>query len=370
MKFNFYMPARVISGKGAVRANSAVFGKLGRQCLIVTGGASAKKCGALDDCVFALEQANVRYEIFSGIEPNPQTCTCFKAGALARETGAQFIVGIGGGSPMDAAKAVAVYAANPDMEELAIYTRSIPAKALPVVLIGTTAGTGSEVTGVSVLTNSVTGKKKSISGADCYAAVSFCDYSYTVNVPETITVSTALDAFAHAAESYLAASANELSRVYAARAMQLLRPFLLTLGEPFSVNEAQREALYTASVYAGLAINISGTCFPHTVGYYLTENYGVPHGFACIAFMPELLRRAKKYCPETLGAMEAVLDLSAAELAALLAKGVRFCVSVPAEEAASAVYPASIKNFDRSPGGFAEADAKAALAAFRSDFPL
>ena len=159
MKFNFYMPARVISGKGAVRANSAVFGKLGRQCLIVTGGASAKKCGALDDCVFALEQANVRYEIFSGIEPNPQTCTCFKAGALARETGAQFIVGIGGGSPMDAAKAVAVYAANPDMEELAIYTRSIPAKALPVVLIGTTAGTGSEVTGVSVLTNSVTGNK-------------------------------------------------------------------------------------------------------------------------------------------------------------------------------------------------------------------
>ena len=370
MKFDFFMPARVITGKGAVPNNSGVFRSFGKTCLIVTGGASAKKCGALDDCISALEREQIGYSVFSGVEPNPKTETCFRAGQLARETGAQFIVGIGGGSPMDAAKAVAIYAANPEMDELAIYKRSIPANALPVILIGTTAGTGSEVTGVSVLTNSETGKKKSISGPDCYAAVSFCDYSYTLNVPETVTVSTALDAFAHAAESYLASSANDLSRVYAARAMQLLRPFLCALGEPFSADEARREALYTASIYAGLAINISGTCFPHTVGYYLTENYGVPHGFACIAFMPELLRRANKYCPETLGAMEKDLALSAKDLAVLLAKGVRFSVSVSADEAISAEYPASIKNFDRSPGGFTAADARAALAAFRSDFPL
>ena len=370
MKFDFFMPTRVISGKGAVPSGSAVFRSFGDRCLIVTGGASARKCGALDDCIAALEREQIAYSVFSGVEPNPHTETCHRAGTLARETGAKFIVGIGGGSPMDAAKAVAIYAANPEMGELDIYRRAIPAKALPVLLIGTTAGTGSEVTGVSVLTNRATGKKKSISGADCYAAVSFCDYSYTLNVPEEITVSTALDAFAHAAESFLASSANDLSRVYAARAMRLLRPFLCALGTPFSADGAGREALYAASIYAGLAINISGTCFPHTVGYYLTENYGVPHGLACIAFMPELLRRAKKYCPETLGAMEDVLELPAKDLAALLAKGVRFGVSVSAEEAAAADYPAQIKNFDRSPGGFTAADARAALAAFRSDFPL
>ena len=210
MKFDVFMPVRVISGKGAVRANAAVLCGFGEKCLIVTGGASAKSSGALEDCVFALKSAHVAYEIFSGIEPNPQTAACFQAGVLAREIGAQFIVGIGGGSPMDAAKAIAVYAANPEMDELAVYSRAVPAKALPVLLIGTTAGTGSEVTGVSVLTNSVTGKKKSISGADCYAAVSFCDYSYTLSAPPAVTVSTALDAFAHAAESYLASSANDL----------------------------------------------------------------------------------------------------------------------------------------------------------------
>ena len=255
-------------------------------------------------------------------------------------------------------------------KEMIRQTMRLNAKALPVLLIGTTAGTGSEVTGVSVLTNSSTGKKESISGADCYAAVSFCDYSYTVSAPPAVTVSTALDAFAHAAESYLASSANDLSRAYAARAFTLLRPFLCGLGSDAVPDEAQREALYAASIYAGLAINISGTCFPHTVGYYLTETYGVPHGLACIAFLPELLRRAKKYCPETLGAMENDLGLTARELAALLAKVVRFDVSASAQEAASALYPAQIKNFTRSPGGFTADDAKAALAAFRSDFPL
>ena len=370
MELNSFMPVRVISGKGVVRANSGVFAQYGNKCLIVTGGASAKKCGALDDCVAALEKEGIAYEVFSGVEPNPQTRTCFQAGVMARETGAQFIVGIGGGSPMDAAKAVAIYAADPGMEELAVYQRAVPAKALPVLLIGTTAGTGSEVTGVSVLTNSVTGKKKSISGADCYAAVSFCDYSYTLHLPDPVTVSTALDAFAHAAESYLAASANDLSRLYAARAMALLRPFLCALGSPMRLTEENREALYAASVYAGLAINISGTCFPHTVGYYLTENYGVPHGFACIAFLPELLRRAKKHCPEVLGAMEEALGIPAKDLAALLARGVSFTVTISPAEAQKAVYTVPIKNFDRSPGGFTEADARAALAAFRSDFPL
>ena len=369
MKLDCYMPVKVVSGKGAVRSNGRLLRMFGSNCLIVTGGASAKKCGALDDCVSALEAENIRYDVFSGVEPNPQTRTCFLAGVRAREIGAEFIIGIGGGSPMDAAKAVAIYAANPEMEELAVYKRAVPAKALPVVLIGTTAGTGSEVTGVSVLTNSETGKKKSISGADCYAALSFCDYSYTLGVPAAITASTALDAFAHAAESYLAASANDLSRLYAARAITLLRPFLCGLGGDALPDEAMREALYTASIYAGLAINITGTCFPHTVGYYLTENYGVPHGFACIAFLPALLRRAKKYCPETLGAMEAVMDLSAQRLCALLAKGVSFGITVPAEDAAKAVYAAPIKNFDRTPGGFSEADAREALASFRADFP-
>lgn len=370
MKFDSYMPARLITGRGAVTANAAAFAKYGSRCLIVTGGGSAEKSGALADCVAALNTAGVSYEIYNGIGPNPTTRACFEAGARANAFGAQFIVGIGGGSPMDAAKASAIYAANPEFAEADIYTRAVPAKALPVLLIGTTAGTGSEVTGVSVLTLSETGKKKSISGPDCYAAVSFCDYTYTRAMPGGVTQSTALDAFAHAVESRLASTSNELSALYADRAVALLRPYLPHLTAEWEPKDAAREALYAASICAGLAINITGTCFPHTVGYYLTENYNVPHGLACIAFMPRLLRRAKEYCPERVGAIESVLDMHTETLTAMLARNVRFGFEIGPDEAAAALFPAQIKNFDRTPGGFTAHDARAALAGFGSDFAL
>ena len=369
MKFDSVMPARLITGKGAVAANSRVFALYGKSCLIVTGGASAVKCGALGDCTAALEKEGIRYRVFSGIEPNPQTKTCFAAGEAARAFGADFIVGIGGGSPMDAAKAAAVYAANPAFAEADIYTRAVPAKALPVLLIGTTAGTGSEVTGVSVLTLSATGKKKSISGPDCYAKVSFCDYSYSAKAPESVTLPTALDAFAHAAESLLASTANELSVLYAQKAIALLRDYILEKNNA-PLTDAQREALYAASVFAGLAINITGTCFPHTVGYYLTENYGVPHGTACIAFLPELLRRTKKYSPERLGALEEALGADTLCLAAALSGRVRFGFATGEADRVSALarFAGPVKNFDRSPGGFTANDAADAIMRFLSDF--
>lgn len=370
MMLDSYMPAKIISGRGCVNKNSSVFARFGRRCLIVTGGSSAKKCGALYDCISALQKENICYDIFSEIEPNPKTSTCFNAGKKARDFKADFIVGIGGGSPMDAAKAVAIYAACPEMGEDDIYLRTVPSKALPVILIGTTAGTGSEVTGVSVLTRASSGKKKSISGEDCYAKVSFCDYGYTLNIPEDITLSTALDSFSHAFESIMANSSNELSFLYAERAIALLKNYILSLGAGCCLSENEREKLYTASVFAGLAINISGTCFPHTVGYYLTEKYDIPHGKACIAFIPEMIKRAKKYCPEKIGAVENILGVSADEIIKIIGKTVCFNVIISKEEAASAckAFSGGIKNFDRSPGGFTAEDAFAALMGFSSYF--
>ena len=363
MNINAYMPARIVSGKNCVLNNAALLAGLGKKCLIVTGGSSADKSGALADCIAALESAGVSYERYGRIAPNPTVESCFEAGALARESGADFIVGIGGGSAQDAAKAVAIFAANPDMPQMDIYTRAIPAGRLPLALIGTTAGTGSEVTGVSVLTNGATGRKKSISGADCYADVSFCDYRYTLSVPFDITVSTALDAYCHAVEAYLATSCNDLTKLYALKAVEMLHGFV-GAPAPEALTEELREALYIGSIYAGLAINISGTDFPHTVGYYLTENYGVPHGKACAVFMPVLIDRAKKYCPEKLGAIEAITRCEASDMAAKIKAAAAVDVSVGREEADAVAqrWSAGVKNFDRSPGGFTVADAADALA--------
>ena len=357
-----YMPARIVCGKNCVRENASLLASLGNKCLIVTGGSGAEKSGALADCMAALESVGVAYERYGKIEPNPTAESCLEAGALARETGADFIVGVGGGSAQDAAKAVAIFAANPSMTVADIYTRTIPAKRLPVALIGTTAGTGSEVTGVSVLTGGATGRKKSISGPDCYAAVSFCDYRYTLSVPFDTTVSTALDAYCHAVEAYLASSCNDLVALYALKAVGLLCGFV-GAPEEAALTEATREALYIGSLYAGLAINVAGTDFPHTVGYYLTETYGVPHGKACAVFMPVLIERAKKYCPEKLGAIEEITGCEATEFAMKIKRAAAVDVAIGREEAEAAAqrWSAGVKNFDRSPGGFTVEDAVNAL---------
>ena len=369
MNIDSFMPVRLITGRGCVVASAGVFRRYGARCLIVCSRNAARVSGALADCEAALDAGGISYAVFDRIEANPLTATVHAAGETARQIGAEFIVGIGGGSAMDAAKAAAIFAENPGMGHTDLYTRAVPAKALPVLLIGTTAGTGSEVTGVSVLTNADTGRKKSISGPDCYAAVSFCDYGYTMRLPTGITESTALDAFAHAVESMLCANTNDMSALYARRAIGLLTPYVtsILLSRPAPLSEEERESLYIASIYAGLAINITGTAFPHTVGYYLTEQYGVPHGFACAAFMPALLKRAQKYRPDLLGA---VLDAAGEPLDSLIAvvgaAARQPLITIGREEALAAAerWKTGVKNFDRSPGGFTWEDAADALAAF------
>lgn len=366
MKFDCYMPVKVISGKDCVKKNASLFSGRGKNCLIVTGGTSAVRSGAFDDCVAALTAENITYTVFDKITANPYCDTCYEAGEFARKNNADFIIGIGGGSVLDASKAVAIYASNPDMSIEGIYSRVIPAKALPVFLIGTTAGTGSEVTGVSVLTHRQTGRKKSISGADCYAMISFCDYTYTKTVPSYGTFSTALDAFAHAVESMLNSTANELVYSYSGKAIALLKDYILRPDIPEKLSEEEREKLYTASIFAGLSINIAGCGFPHTVGYYLTENYNVPHGAACAAFMPLFLDNAKKYCPDKLGTIENILGVDHAELSAIIKSKLKFDFTISADEAEKVAlrWKDGVKNFNRSPGGFDYMQAAEALKSF------
>ncbi|NLA76569.1 MAG: iron-containing alcohol dehydrogenase [Clostridiales bacterium] len=361
---NSYMSARLVSGQGCIAENSAMLKKLGNTCLIVTGAGSAQSSGALGDVTAALEKENIRFEVFSGIGQNPLLSSCFKAGVLARETGADFIIGIGGGSPLDSAKAAAIFAANPEMVNMEIYSRSVPCKRLPVVLVGTTSGTGSEVTGVSVLTHDDTGVKKSISGEDCYAAISFLDPHYTYSMPYCVTVSTALDAFAHAVEGWFSPRLNSLAGVYAQKAIPIIFGGLKYLYENGVLPDAAlRDELYYASVFAGLELNICGAAFPHTVGYVLTEDYSVPHGRACTAFMPELIERAEKYCPERL---EALLAMCKTDRDALLepinsltaVEGVR----MSAEQISGyCARWSDVKNFRNTPGGFSADDARKML---------
>ena len=296
-----YMPVKCLWGNNAVSENSAELKSLGSKCLILTGKSGAVKSGALDDARTALEKEGIGYEIFDEIGENPLISVCHKAGAAARDTNADFLLGIGGGSVLDAAKAIAIYASNPVLSPIDIYKREYENAPLPVALIGTTAGTGSEVTAVAVLTNDETGIKKSISGPDCYAAVSFCDPKYTASLPYKSTVSTALDAFAHAIEGYFTPKGKGVLKLFAEKCIPELYRCLKTLSQTDTVADELREPLYYSSIYAGLVINNCGTAFPHPLGYVLTENYGIPHGMACAAFFAPYIDRCREFSPEKYG---------------------------------------------------------------------
>ena len=296
---NLFVNSKVISGKDCLVNNSNLLHQFGKKCLIVTGKSGAKKSGALDDAVTALSMQEIEFGIYDNIGENPLVSSVIEGGKCAREMGADFIMGIGGGSALDASKAVAICAANPEFDIDGLYNRQNPAKALPVVLVGTTAGTGSEVTGVSVLTNDNNMQKKSIGGADCYAALVFADAKYTYSMPYNTTVSTALDAFAHAVEGFFSPKCTEYPEVYARMAIPVIYKGLKTLyNEKALPSKDVRDELFLGSLYAGLELNVCGAAFPHTVGYILTEEFGVPHGKACAALMPHLLMKAKRHSTE------------------------------------------------------------------------
>lgn len=295
--FSFYMPVNVMGGKNAVFSNIQIFKSLGKKCLIVCGKSSAKKSGAIDDVISVLNNAEIEYKIFDEITENPLTVDCCRGGKVARDFGAEYIIGIGGGSPLDAAKAVCVYAANEHIIDDGIYTEQVINIPLPLIVVGTTAGTGSEVSGVSVLTR-IDGRKQSVGGRNYYARYALADPKYTYSVPFRTTVSTALDALAHAVESMFSPRADFLSKQFSLISARMLYPLLEKMQKTNELpDEAERDTLYYASLYAGFALNKGGTGFPHGMGYALTEDYGVPHGLACAVFLPQYIKEAMQADP-------------------------------------------------------------------------
>ncbi len=362
MRIDSYMPVRIVSGCGCLNANEQLLLSVGKKCFIVTGHSSAKKSGALDDVIEIFNKHSVEYFVFDEIEPNPQTVTCKKAGMKARELNCDYILGIGGGSVLDAAKAVAIYHSLPDITHYDIYNRNAPVSHIPVVLIGTTSGTGSEVTGVSVLTNSDNGLKKSISGPDCYADIAFCDSEYTKSVPVETKISACLDALSHAVEAFFAYSCNDIVEIYSKKAVSIIAPYIID-NRFDNLNDDDIDKLYLASIYAGLAINIAGTCFPHTVGYYLTESHNITHGRACATFFDILTDRAKKYCPEKFEAMKGLIPCEFVLFSEKVSRLADVKINVTEEEInlISSRWRDGVKNFDRTPGGFSYIDARNAL---------
>ena len=283
MKMDTYMPVRVVSGRDAIKENRDLF-KLGDSCLIVTGKNSAIKSGALDDVIDVLCDLGIEYVVFDGIHENPLVSECFDGGQTAFAVGARFVVGIGGGSPMDAAKAIAAYAANPAIAPEMIFSASRLSPSLPIIAVPTTAGTGSEVNPYAILTVDGEDRKQTFNSPYSYPKYAFLDPKYTCSMGLPGTVSCALDAFCHCIESYNSPKSTCFSQMAAVFGAKKIWHEFDALESGRKLSEQTRENLLYAACAAGVAINTTGTGFPHPMGYNLTFHSGLAHGRACAVF--------------------------------------------------------------------------------------
>ena len=353
MDFRYFVPVEIYGGEDCVRKNAAVFARCGSRALIVTGKSSAKN-GSLADVAAVLEANGQEYAVFDSVPPNPTVQSVEEGAALARRFGAGFIVAVGGGSPMDAAKAIAGLARQQAPE--GIFAHKIGADVLPMLHIPTTAGTGSEVTPYAIITNDEKQTKTSISAPSLFPKAAFLDGKYMKDLPQSVTVNTALDAVSHAVEGMLSVRAGALSDALARESLRLL------LGEYPSLSKGEytalsRQNLLNGAALAGMVIANTGTSPVHGMGYSLTYFHGVAHGRANGLLLPAFLAVCERKIPARMSEICAALGMSVREftdrVAALL--GGRESLT-DAERRDYAARAAKNKNVANCLAKFSEAD--------------
>ncbi|MEA4814440.1 MAG: iron-containing alcohol dehydrogenase family protein [Oscillospiraceae bacterium] len=295
MKQNFYLPTKIIMDTDCVAANAKQLAALGTKALIVTGAHSAHVNGSLDDVTQALKSEGRAYKVFDKVEPNP-TVECVYAGAkCARDAGCDFVIAIGGGSPMDSAKAIAMLAIQ-DIPEAKIFSGGYKER-LPLCCIPTTAGTGSEVTQYSILTNDSAKTKTSLASPVLFPDLALLDSKYMASLPRSTMINTVLDSMSHSAEGYLSVKSTAFSDTLALKAMRIIGRCLERLGTG-GLNGDDRADLLLASTMGGMVIVHTGTTAVHAMGYSLTYFRHIDHGRANGILLTEFLKRAERACPE------------------------------------------------------------------------
>ncbi len=353
-----YMPAEIFREEGALRRCGELAASFGKRCLIITSASAAEKSHALSDALDSMKNAGVEAIVFPHISQNPTIGECRLASDAIEAAHAHSVLAIGGGSVMDAAKAAAWMAENFIIDPEKLFDGSLKRPPLPLMLCGTTAGTGSEVSAVAVITDDY-GKKRSVKSAYCYARYVFADPRYTDTMPRAVTVSTALDALAHTVEGFLNPACDGISTMFAEKALPMLMKGLSALCDKELPDKHERDLLFDGALLAGMVLNACGTAFPHPMGYVLTEEHGIPHGQACAVFMPALIDRAVTHTPDRAERLFAHCGGEEA-LRRVLDTLVNVDVTMTEEQLAACEKRfANLPHYARVPGGFDGANAAA-----------
>lgn len=289
----FYMPTKVYEEKDCVISRYQELCALGKHALIVTGKKSAFVNGSYDDVCAGLDKGGVAHSVFSDVEENPSVETVMRGREAGLSCGADFVIGVGGGSALDAAKAIALMIKHSGEDESYLYKKGADSACLPMAAVPTTCGTGSEVTGVSVLTLHQKKTKGSIAHK-IFPALALTDAKYLAHAPQSVIRNTAIDALAHLYESHLNSQATDYSRMCVSAGLDTWRFSKDALLDESQPGEKEASCLMRASTFAGMAIAHTGTSLPHGLSYTVTYALGMPHGKAAGYFLAGYLSEAEK----------------------------------------------------------------------------
>ena len=315
MIFTFNPKSEILFGDNSSEQAGARVKALGCSRVLCVYDKGVKDAGIVDPVVKSLEAAGLKVLHYGKVLADPPDTMVDECGDVARKEGVDGIVGVGGGSTLDTAKAVNVLLANPGpIVDYYLRPGAPPHRpGRPLILIPTTAGTGSEVTQVSVITNTATGAKGGVKGPATIPTLAIVDPGLTMGLPPSITAATGMDTFAHALEAFTSGiNNNMMSDLLADRAIELVARNLPQAVRQGSNTEA-RTAMSFASVLAGLSFSDAPCHLGHAFGHALGAIHHVPHGVGCAIAQPAVIRLAAGLMPAKIRRVGELMGLKAAE---------------------------------------------------------
>ena len=289
MNAQFNGPSTILVAAGASQQLAAQAARLGGQRALLVTDATMVASGLAQRCVDQLAAANIPATVFSGVKPDPTDENVRDGLALLRKTNCDLVIGLGGGSPMDAAKVIAVAATNDaPLREFAGYHR-IARTGLPLVCIPTTAGTGSEVTKVAVITDTERDVKMMMLDVHLLARVALVDFELSLTMPAPLTAHVDVDTLTHGIEAFVSKKANTLTDPLALECIRLTAANLFTAWEEPG-NRPAREAMMLAACLGGMAFANSSVCLVHGMSRPIGAMFHLAHGLSNALLLPALTR--------------------------------------------------------------------------------
>lgn len=312
--FNYYIPTEVAFGCGKVDEVGTLVKRFGNRALLVTGPISSRRKGLYEKVLNLLKQEGIDTAHFDGVIPNPTTDVVSAGAKMAVEHRAQMIIGLGGGSSLDTAKAIAVEASHEGTAWDHLYYKDPPTeKTLPIIAIGTTAGTGSQTTTVAVITNPALKDKSAISNRNVFPKLAIVDPELTASMPPDVTAQTGFDAFCHNFESFLSVRASAVVEALALDAIRRAFRYLPRAIADGNDMEARTQMSWVDTL-GGMTNACAGTTLPHGLGMQIGGHCPhVTHGQALAVVYPSFTRYTRPAAVEKFAAVARALDPSLAD---------------------------------------------------------